>query len=87
LSRGSHLFGQLWQPGTILAIFFCIFIGSFMIGIRAFGSGSVQIGVRLWRSGWDVMVGVGQLVCIRQQELLWILETWIMKDVPSGYLT
>eukprot|EP00435_Cladocopium_sp_Y103_P015985 s2734_g3.t4 len=28
--------GELWQPGTILAIFFCIFIGSFMIGIRAF---------------------------------------------------
>jgi len=24
--------GELWQPGTILAIFFCIFIGSFMIG-------------------------------------------------------
>ena len=63
LSRGSHLFGQLWQPGTILAIFFCIFIGSFMIGIRAVGSGSVQIGVSLGRSGWDVMVGVGQLVC------------------------
>jgi len=24
--------GELWQPGTIMAIFFCIFIGSFMIG-------------------------------------------------------
>lgn len=24
--------GEEWQPGTILAIFFCIFIGSFMIG-------------------------------------------------------
>ena len=24
--------GQFWQPGTIMAIFFCIFIGSFMIG-------------------------------------------------------
>ena len=24
--------GEEWQPGTIIAIFFCIFIGSFMIG-------------------------------------------------------
>eukprot|EP00438_Fugacium_kawagutii_P033769 Skav231819 [mRNA] locus=scaffold640:55022:69687:+ [translate_table: standard] len=24
--------GELWQPGTIMSIFFCIFIGSFMIG-------------------------------------------------------
>ncbi|CAE7810872.1 ABCB1, partial [Symbiodinium necroappetens] len=24
--------GKLWEPGTIMAIFFCIFIGSFMIG-------------------------------------------------------
>ena len=24
--------GEEWQPGTIMAIFFCIFIGSFMIG-------------------------------------------------------
>lgn len=41
--------GQLWSPGTILSIFFCVFIGSFSIGnvgpgIKAFSVARVAAG-------------------------------------------